>query len=791
MNIKEYLNNNILFLDGAMGTQLQLAGLASGEASELWNITRPDEVIKVHKAYLDAGSNIISTNSFGINSLKYDDELLEKLISCAVDNAKKAVQLSQGAQEKFIAFNIGPLGKLLKPYGDIDFNDAVEIFSKNVRIANRLGVDLFYIETMNDSYETKAALLAVKENSSLPVFVSNAYGEDGKLMTGASPRVMAAMLQSMGADAIGANCSFGPKQTLAIIKELLNNTVLPVIMKPNAGLPVLVDGKTVYDVSPSEFAEDIAEAVKLGVRLVGGCCGTSPDYISLLTANFENVAPKVDTVPHATVVSSYTHCVEFGTAPILIGERINPTGKKRFKQALLENDIDFILKEGIEQQNKGVHILDVNVGLAGIDEAVMLEYVVAQLQTVTDLPLQLDSSDPIALERAMRIYNGKPLINSVNGKKESMDSIFPLIKKYGGAVIALTLDESGIPESADGRIAIAQKIIDTAATYGIGKEDIIFDPLTMTVSTNEKSAAVTVECVKRIKNDIGCNTSLGVSNISFGLPSREILNSMFFSMALNNGLSAAIMNPFSDRMMDTYYSYCALSSNDSSFEKYISYCEKNASENTKEHLYSDDGLIEIIFRGRKEQAEKSALTLLESIDSLTLINDYIIPALDKTGIAFENKKIYLPQLLMSAEAAASAFNAVREKLGAVSKNKFTVVLATVKGDIHDIGKNIVKLLLENYGYNVIDLGKDVEASKILEAVVENQAAVVGLSALMTTTLPSMEYTTDLIKKSVPECRVVVGGAVVNKEYAASIGADKYASDAMETVRYCEEVLCTI
>ncbi len=788
MNVREYLKNNLLFLDGAMGTQLQLAGLGPGEASEMWNLTHPDEIVKVHKAYLDSGSNVISTNSFGINSLKYDNAMLERLITASVQNAKKAVDATVSDRQKFIAFNIGPIGKLLRPYGDIGFNEAVEIFARNVRIADKLGVDLFYIETMNDSYETKAALLAVRENSLLPVFVSNAYGEDGKLMTGASPRVMAAMLCSMGADAIGANCSFGPEQTLGVIRELTEYSQVPVIMKPNAGLPAFTDGKTVYDVSPEEFAEVMMSAVNLGVRIVGGCCGTSPEYIAELTGALANTSPVKASVRDCTAVSSYTHCVEFGNEPVLIGERINPTGKKRFKQALLENDIDYILTEGIQQQKKGVHILDVNVGLAGIDEPEMLERVVSELQAVSELPLQLDSADPIALERAMRIYNGKPLINSVNGKNESMDSIFPLVRKYGGSVIALTLDENGIPQDSSGRIAIAKKIIKRAEEYGIRKEDIIFDPLTMTVSTDEKSAAVTVDCIRRIRNELGCYTSLGVSNISFGLPLREILNSTFFITALNSGLNAAIMNPYSERMMDAYYSFCALSSNDKAFERYIAYCQQQDKPALISDGQSDDNLTDAVFCGRKEQAKKIALKLLAETDGLSLINDYIIPALNKTGAAFERKKIYLPQLLMSAEAAAAAFEAVKEMSGSVTKNKFTVVLATVKGDIHDIGKNIVRLLLENYGYNVIDLGKDVEASVIVQTAVDSRAAAVGLSALMTTTLSAMEDTAKQLKTRIPGCRVIVGGAVVNKDFAELIGADKYAADAMEAVRYCEELL---
>lgn len=788
MKITEYIQNNILFLDGAMGTVLQHIFPQSSLPSEMLNLHSPDSVKEVHKAYLNAGVNVISTDSFGINAFKYTDEELEKLITAAIENAKNAVKECKCQQQKYIAYDIGPLGKLLKPLGNISFDEAVESFSKCVRIAEKSGVDLFFIETMNDSHETKAALLAVKENSDLPVFVSNAYGEDGKLMTGATAGAMATLLESLGADAVGANCSFGPEKTLPVIKELSENTRLPIIMKPNAGIPVFKDGKTVYDVTPDSFAKDISEALSLGVNIIGGCCGTSPEFITELVKQFSDMKPKKRNVEVKTSVSSYTHAVSFGASPVLIGERINPTGKKRFKQALLENDIDYILKEAIAQQEKGVHVLDVNVGLAGIDEAEMLQRAVTEIQAVCDLPLQLDSSDPTALERAMRVYNGKPLVNSVNAKKESMEKIFPLVKKYGGTLIALTLDENGIPETADGRIKLAEKIINTAQKYGIGKENLIFDPLAMTVSTSKESALVTLECIERITKELGCKTSLGVSNISFGLPTREILNSTFFALALDKGLSAAIMNPFSSKMLDVYYGFNALTAHDDGFSAYIEYCDSESGEKAPgKSSDNSDSLTEAVFKGRKESAYTLAKQLLQTTDSLEVINGYIIPALDKTGEAYENKKIYLPQLLMSAEAAARAFDAVKEYKTSESASKCTVVLATVKGDIHDIGKNIVKLLLENYGFNVIDLGKDVPTDKICSAVTKHAACVVGLSALMTTTLDAMENAVKAVSAVAPNCKIVVGGAVVNQDFATAIGADKYASDAMETVRFCEMI----
>lgn len=791
MNIREFLSENIVILDGGMGTMLQNAGLKPGEHSEVWNISHPDKVTSVHRAYYDAGSNVISTNTFGINAIKYSTEEMEDLISAAVANCKKAKDETCGKQEKFIAFDIGPLGKMLKPFGELEFNETVELFAKAVRIAVKYDIDLVLIETMNDSYETKAALLAVKENSDLPVFVSNAYGEDGKLVTGASPDAMVAMLQSMGADAIGANCSFGPQKTLSVTNKMLEVASVPVLMKPNAGLPVFKNGETFYDVAPDSFADDIYSAVMSGVRIIGGCCGTTPEFISAVVKRLESIRPKYAECKDITIVSSYTHSVVFGKSPILIGERINPTGKKRFKQALMENDIDYILKEGVNQQDKGVHILDVNVGLAGINEAEVLENVIKELQAVSDLPLQLDSSDPVALERAMRIYNGKPLINSVNGKQESMDSIFPLVKKYGGTLIALTLDEKGIPDSVEDRIIIAKRIISEAAKYGIGKEDIVFDPLTMTVSTSADSAVKTLSCVSQINSELKCKTLLGVSNISFGLPGREILNSTFFNMALCNGLSAAIINPYSDSMMNVYYSYCALTQNDEDFGRFIAYADNLSVSSVSADNSVNIDLSEAVFRGMKDQAAKICEHMIKETDGLEIINRCIIPALDKTGAAFEKGKMYLPQLLMSAEAASCAFGVVKRHNVNNGKCKCKVVLATVKGDVHDIGKNIVKLLLENYGYDVIDLGKDVAPEHIADNVLKENAPLLGLSALMTTTLNAMASTVELIRKKAPFCKVFVGGAVVNAEYSSSIGADKYTKDAMESVRFAESVFALL
>ena len=532
MNILDYMKNNILYLDGGMGTLLQEAGLAPGELPERWNLTHPDVIEKIQRGYFDAGSNVVNTNTFGANSLKFDTPELEEIIRAAVENAKRARDTSSGSQEKFIALDIGPCGKLLKPYGDFDFEDAVRLFAQIVRVGAASGVDLIFIETMSDSYETKAALLAAKENCDLPVFVSNAYGEDGKLMTGASPAAMVAMVEAMGADAVGANCSLEPKQLMGVVDELLSCASIPVMLKPNAGLPTEVDGKAVYSTLPDEFASDMAEAVRKGVRVVGGCCGTDPEYIKHIVSATSGLDPLPVTPKNITCVSSYTHAVNFGDSPILIGERINPTGKKRFKQALIENDMDYILQEGINQQEKGVHILDVNVGLPDIDEPTMLKNAVCELQAIIDLPLQIDTSDPAAMEAALRRYNGKAMINSVSGKESSMEAIFPLVKKYGGLVVALTLDDGGIPKTAEGRLSIARRILERAAQYGIDKKDIIFDPLAMTVSAEPAAAVETLKAVYLIRTELGCHTSLGVSNVSFGLPAREAINSAFFACAM-------------------------------------------------------------------------------------------------------------------------------------------------------------------------------------------------------------------------------------------------------------------
>lgn len=794
MKIQDYLKENIIYLDGGMGTLLQKEGLLPGEFPERWNIIHPEIITAIHRSYFDAGSNIVNTNTFGANSLKFSGEELDEIIKSAIFNARKAAEESNAPGEKWVALDVGPLGRMLAPYGDFDFEEAVAVFSKTIKLGVKYGVDLIFIETMSDSYETKAALLAAKENSDLPIFVSNAYGEDGKLMTGASPDAMVAMLEGMGADAIGINCSLGPKALKKVAEKYLEKASVPVLLKPNAGLPKSLNGETVYDVLPEEFSCDVAELIEKGVRIAGGCCGTTPQYIKALTEKCKGISPKEIKPKNLTVVSSYTHAVEIGGRPVLIGERINPTGKKLFKEALRNNDIDYILKEGISQEEKGVDILDVNVGLPEIDEKAMLRTAVCELQAIISLPLQIDTGNPEAMEEALRRYNGKAMINSVNGTKESMDAVFPLAKKYGGVLVALTLDEGGIPEKADGRVKIAEKILAEAKKYGIDKKDIVFDPLALTISADSSSGVETLRAVRTIREKLGCNTSLGVSNVSFGLPNRDIINSTFFALAMNNGLSAAIMNPYSSEMMKAYYAFCALSGLDENCKEFIEFSSTlpvltevaPASADIKKDDCKSE-LQKAIVKGLKERAAVVTGELLKTSAPLDIVTEEIIPALDTVGRGFEEKTVYLPQLLMSAEAAKSAFEKIKEATPTGGANKCTFVIATVRGDIHDIGKNIVKLLLENYGFNTVDLGRDVAPQTVLETVLRLNAPIVGLSALMTTTVPAMEETIKLLKEKAPFCKVVVGGAVLTQEYADAIGADKYAKDAMETVRYAEKI----
>jgi len=795
MDLLTYLKNNVLYLDGGMGTLLHAQGLKRGELPERWNISHPEIITDIHKSYFDSGSNVVSTNTFGANVLKFNEDELEDIIKSAVRNAKRAREESVREGYKWIALDVGPTGRMLAPYGDLTFERAVEVFKKTITLGVEYGVDLVLIETMSDSYETKAALLASKEVTNLPVFVSNAYSENGVLLTGASPKSMVALLEGMGADAIGVNCSFGPEMLAPICREYLKYASVPVLLKPNAGLPKVIDGETVYDVSPEKFALECKTLIEEGVRVAGGCCGTTPKYIKALCDKTKGLMAKEIVQKSQTLVTSFAKCVEIGKAPLIVGERINPTGKKLFRKALQEGDKEYALKEGLLQEERGAHILDVNVGVPDVDEVVTLKNTVEELQSVVTLPLQIDTSNAIAMESALRVYNGKALINSVNGKEESMRAVFPLVKKYGGVVVALTLDENGIPEKAEDRVAIALKIIDTAKEYGILEKDIVIDPLALTISADKNAGAETLKAVGML-NKMGIKTSLGVSNVSFGLPERDVVNATFFALALKEGLSLGIINPCSNEMMKAYHAFNALSGMDVNFEQYISFVtglpkmveQSVVNVQVENANINRTPLKSAIIKGLKDGAVSEVQKLLKEKTPLEIIDSEIIPALDEVGVAYESGKVYLPGLLMSADASKSAFECIKQAMPTSKASKGTFVVATVKGDIHDIGKNIVKLLLENYGFNVIDLGKDVKPELVVEAVKENKAKMCGLSALMTTTVQSMEETIKLLKKETPWCKIAVGGAVMTKEYAEKIGADKYCKDAMETVRYAEEIM---
>lgn len=792
--ILDRLGKELLFFDGGMGTLLQAEGLKPGELPETWNITHADIITDIHKKYIESGSDIILTNTFGANALKFHDEScsLKEIVYKAVEHAKRAVSESQTAgRDVYTALDIGPTGKLLKPMGDLDFEDAYKTFSEVMVYGSQAGADLIHIETMSDTYELKAAILAAKENTSLPVFVTTIFDARGKLLTGADVPAVVALLEGLRVDALGINCGLGPRQMLPILDQLLQYTSLPVIVKPNAGLPKQIQGETCYDVLPQEFAATMLEVVKQGAAIIGGCCGTTPEHIRAMAELCRGTLPKPSVNKDITMVSSYGQSVCLGQGSKIIGERINPTGKKKFKQALKEHDMDYILKEGITQQDQGAHILDVNVGLPDIDEASMMVEVVEELQSITSLPLQIDTVDINAMEAALRIYNGKAMVNSVSGKQESMDAVFPLIQKYGGVVIGLTLDESGIPNTADGRVEVARRIITEAGKYGIHKKDIVIDVLAMTISSEPEGAKVTLEALKKVRQGLGVNTVLGVSNISFGLPSRPVINSNFYTMAMINGLSAGIINPSSGEMMKSYYAYHALMNLDSNCEKYIS---KYAGESSAAPLVStgtgEMSLKAAIEKGLREEAYHITESLVKEQAPLDIINEQLIPALDYVGKGFEKGTVFLPQLLMSAEAAKTAFAILKESLPSDSgehEKKNKIILATVKGDIHDIGKNIVKVLLENYSFDVIDLGKDVPPELIVERAKEEKACLVGLSALMTTTVISMEETITQLRKNVPDCKVMVGGAVLNEEYADMIGADFYGKDAMQSVYYAQDL----
>ena len=832
MSVLDFLGKEILYFDGAMGTRLQAAGMKPGELPEVWNITHGEVVAEIHASYVKAGANILKSNTFGANALKMQGSgyTVEEAVLAAFANARKGFQkanetgqpdsvisdsasrsfseISGSLQGKasgagiassdfinktpgqFIALDLGPTGKLLAPYGDLQFEEAVALYAETVRAGVKAKADLILVETMSDTYEAKAAILAAKENSDLPVFVTFTFDKDGKLLNGADVETAVLMAEGLGADAVGFNCGLGPDLVARLMPRARAVTGLPLIANPNAGLPVEKEGKTVFTTGPEEFAEYMLDVYREGGAVLGGCCGTDPDYIRLLAARTQGQKPIAAQRHRAvTAVTGYGAPVYFDKMPVLIGERINPTGKPLLKEALRNGDMDYICRLGLEQLDHGAHILDVNTGLPGLDERETLSKAVTHLQAITPAPLEIDTSHYEAMENALRLYNGKPLLNSVNGKPESMEQVFPLAKKYGAAVVGLCLDETGIPDSAEGRLAIAEKIIATAADYGIDKKDILIDPLALTVSTDSRNPAIDLAVIKALKEK-GIHTVMGVSNISFGLPNRDAVNSTFFAMSLAAGLSSAIMNPQSERMMEAYRSFCALSGADEGCKEFVARYA-NAPKTKNAAAVSEYTLYDAIVKGLTEQSGAATVKLLEEKNApLDIINQYIIPALNTVGEGFGKKTLFLPQLLMAADAAKASFDELRKQMQAGGDGSGepgdTIVLAVVKGDIHDIGKNIVKVLWENYGYHVVDLGKDVPPQSVVEAVEKHHAKLVGLTALMTTTVASMEDTISELRKNT-DTKILVGGAVMTKEYADAIGADGYAPDAVAAVDYANKI----
>ena len=767
----------MIILDGGMGTQLQAAGLPMGQAPELWNITEPEKVTAVHRRYVEAGSKVLYTNTFGVNRLKTSRighsvrELVEGGVRCA--------RTAAGEEKVRVALDIGPLGQILEPLGTLRFEEAYDIFREIVEAGRDAGADLIVIETMSDLYEVKAAVLAAKENSTLPVWVTMTFEASGRTFVGTTISAMGLTLSGLGVDAMGFNCSLGPKELLPMIRELRRWTDKPLILKPNAGLPDPATGE--YRITPEEFVAELELAPGEGVQIMGGCCGTTPDFIRVLSAAMAGERTPSPLPERCSGVCSATQTAAFGPVRV-IGERINPTGKKRFQQALRENDIDYIVARGIEQQDAGADLLDVNVGLPGIDEPEMMTRVVKALQAVVDLPLQIDSSDPAAIEAGLRAVNGKAIVNSVNGKAETLRAILPICKKYGAAVVGLCMDENGIPQTWQERVAIAKRILDAALAAGIPKEDVLIDCLTLTVSAQQEQAAQTLKALRVVHEELGLHTVLGVSNISFGLPARENITVSFLTQALYAGLDLPIINPNQAEVMDAVASFRVLSGEDRDSEAYIRRFAKPG---------KDMSLADCILRGLK--AESAAVTRreLESRSEMDVINQLLIPALDRVGELYEKQEIFLPQLINAANAACGGFDVIKERIaksGAGSVSKGKIVLATVFGDIHDIGKNIVRVVLENYGYTVIDLGRDVPAETIVETVIREDVKLVGLSALMTTTVTSMADTIAAIRKSGHDCKIMVGGAVLTPDYAAEIGADYYARDAKQSADIARKVL---
>lgn len=777
--------SDFILLDGAMGTMLQAAGLPVGQLPEFWNLTNGETVTAIQKQYVDAGSHIIYANTFGANRHKLSGcgHSVREVVMAGVCAAKKAAE----GTDTQVALDIGPIGQLLEPLGTLSFDEAYDIYQEMVTAGAEAGADLIVFETMSDLYEVKAGVLAAKEHTDLPVWVTMTFEATGRTFVGVTVPAMALTLTGLGVDAIGFNCSLGPKELLDMAEELRHWTDLPLILKPNAGLPDPATGA--YTITPEEFARELCPAAEKGVTIFGGCCGTTPDFIRALQTVFADVKlPRRPGADRRGVCSAT--CVTELRGVRVIGERINPTGKKRFQQALREGDMGYILERGLEQQDAGAEILDVNVGLPGIDEKKMMIRVVKSLQSVVELPLQIDSSDPAAIEAGLRYYNGKPIVNSVNGNREVLEQILPLCKKYGAAVVGLCMDHEGIPQTAEARVAIGKRILDAALEFGIPKEDVFLDCLTLTVSAQQEQAVETLKALRYIREELGLHTVLGVSNISFGLPAREHITVSFLTQAMAAGLDLPIVNPNQAAIMDAVASYRVLSGQDKDSAAYIERFANTVSTPAAAQPSGNMTIETAIGRGLKEETAALTEKALETMTELDVVNTMLIPALDKVGQRYEKQEIFLPQLINAANAACEGFEIIKTRIakrgeGSVSKGK--IVMATVYGDIHDIGKNIVRVVLENYGYTVIDLGRDVPVETVVEAVIREDVRLVGLSALMTTTVVSMAETIAAIRASGHPCKIWVGGAVLTPEYAAEIGADYYAKDAKQSVDIAKEV----
>ncbi|MDS1007433.1 homocysteine S-methyltransferase family protein [Clostridium sporogenes] len=782
MNIKDYIKENILVFDGAMGTMLQKLGLKISDLPEELNVLESEKIINIHRKYVDAGAKVITTNTFGANEikLKQSEFSVERIIDKAIDNVKKA----RGNKEVLIALDIGPIGQLLEPMGTLKFEEAYEIFKRQVTQGQKSGADIILIETMTDLYEAKAAILAAKENTNLPVFCTMTFEKNKRTFTGCTPVSMVLTLEGLGVDALGVNCSLGPNELEDIVDEIIKYSSVPIMVQPNAGLPTVKDGKTIYNIKPKEFAAFQRSIVEKGVRIVGGCCGTTDEFIREIVYSLKDVQVKKLKEKNICGVCSSTKAVLIDGVKI-IGERINPTGKKLFKEALRNNDIDYILKEAIGQVESGADILDVNVGLPEIDEEETMKKVIKEIQSIIDTPLQIDSNNSKVIEKALRVYNGKAIVNSVNGEDKVLDNVLPLIKKYGAAVVALTLDDKGIPKKAEERLKIAEKIVNKALDYGIKREDIFIDCLVLTASAQQEDVRETLKAVTLVKEKLKVKTILGVSNISFGLPNRELINKTFLAMSLQSGLDLPILNPNNKEMINIINAFKVLNNQDIGAANYIEmYANETSNSKEVKTQKSNLNLKEIVIKGIKEEAYSKTKELLKDRAELSIINEELIPALDEVGEKYEKGIIFLPQLIQSAETVKKAFAAIKEKLredNSPKINKGKILMATVKGDIHDIGKNIVKVILENYGFDIIDLGKNVEVERIVEEVKKNNIKLVGLSALMTTTVNSMKDTIKALKDSGIDCKTFVGGAVLNEEYAEMINADYYAKDAKEAV----------